>query len=61
MSRVQFIVDRSDEVPESQFPSVAIDFDEGQHISVYVENFRTFLLAVGFHPDNVKEHLGEEE
>lgn len=28
-------------------------------IDEVVENIRLFLLGVGFHPDNVKEYLGE--
>lgn len=31
------------------------------HISAAVEAFEKFLLAVGYHPDNVRESLGKEE
>ena len=33
----------------------------GPHISEFVAAFRDALLALGFHPDNVKEHLGEPQ
>jgi len=29
------------------------------HISEYINAFGHFLLAIGFHPDNVDERLGE--
>lgn len=32
---------------------------EGSYIHDVKEDFRKFLLAVGFHPDNVKEVLGD--
>lgn len=31
-----------------------------EEIGDVVEEFKTFLLAVGFHPDSVEQHLGPE-
>lgn len=32
----------------------------GVHIDYYVEAFKCFLLALQFHPDNVRDALGED-
>jgi len=32
---------------------------DGGHISAFIEAFRKILLFQGFHPDSIKEYMGE--
>ncbi len=33
---------------------------DSAHISAYIEAYRAFLLAIGFHADNIKEYINED-
>lgn len=30
------------------------------HLDAIMQDFRFFMLAVGFHPDNISEYIGEK-
>ena len=54
--KLQFINEFDDETTV-EFNSSQGDLTEADWV---VQNFRQFMLAVGFHPDTVKDYLPEE-
>jgi hypothetical protein len=50
-------VNEFDDKTITEFTSSQGDLTEAAWV---VQNFRQFMLAVGFHPETVKEYLSEE-
>jgi len=42
---------------ESSTESIEVTLTNLDYISDYIDNFKSFLLAVGFQPETVKEYL----
>ena len=52
--RITYTCDRSDGV------SVSVSHSDNDSIEGYIEAYRGFLIALGFHPDTVARGLSED-
>lgn len=55
LGRVTLSCERSDGV------TVNVSFTDDASIDGYIESFKAFLIALGFHPDTVARGLNEDQ